>query len=83
MAETLDHDGYDSDGPESDLWDLYIFFIDEKGDVKVDFYHWENWFTKDTVKKYNLWSTYDMDNFKYRDCIASRKHREICTKLGF
>ena len=44
--EDLDHDGYDNEGPESDLWDLYL--ITKKGSDYI-FYslHWENWFRRE------------------------------------
>jgi len=40
--EVLGHDGYDSDGPKSDLWDLYIIHLDSS---TVDVYHREDWYT--------------------------------------
>lgn len=41
VFETLGHDGYDAEGPESDLWDLYLI-RPETGTVEA--YHRENWF---------------------------------------
>lgn len=35
----IDHDGYDSDGPESDIYDLYVL---DKSYVYI--YHYEDWF---------------------------------------
>jgi hypothetical protein len=71
--ENLDHDGYDSYGPKSDLWDFYIFY-NEKGQLLVDFYHWENWFGKDDDKRqYTLWKTYTMDEF-----INKPQYKKIC-----
>lgn len=40
---TIGHDGYDSFGPESDLYDLYILYKLE-GKKYVAFWHRENWF---------------------------------------
>jgi hypothetical protein len=66
--EKLDHDGYDKDGPESDLWDLFIMYTSKVSgeDVLdfVDWYHWENWFTKDTVKGYTLHKTFNMNKLR-------------------
>ena len=42
--ETIYHDGYDSDGPLSDIWDLYITCIDAIGQTHQMTYHRENWF---------------------------------------
>ena len=41
--ESVTHDGYDLQGPVSDLWDLLIFY-NKDGNVMVDSYHRENWF---------------------------------------
>ncbi len=43
-VETLEHDGYDEDGPESDLWTLHIFEKKEQNDYILHIFHWENWF---------------------------------------
>lgn len=40
---TIGHDGYDSFGPESDLYDLYILYK-ENGKKYVVYWHRENWF---------------------------------------
>jgi hypothetical protein len=40
---TLDHDGYDEDGPESDLYD--IFLVVKEGDENMCYvFHMENWY---------------------------------------
>jgi hypothetical protein len=51
--EELSHDGYDRDGPESDIWDLFLITLKDEYYV-FHFYHWENWFEEETVKKYEL-----------------------------
>jgi hypothetical protein len=51
--EEITHDGYDQDGPLSDIF--HLFFITLKDDYYVfHAYHWENWFYKETVKEYKL-----------------------------
>jgi hypothetical protein len=37
--ETLEHDGYDEDGPESDLWTLHVFEKKEKNDYILHIFH--------------------------------------------
>lgn len=54
INETLSHDGYDSYGPESDLWDLSIIKELNNDYIFYD-YHWENWFNDNQEKKYELW----------------------------
>ena len=60
---TIGHDGYDSFGPESDLYDLYILY---KKDSKkyVDYWHRENWFDKsDRSCLYYIESIYTLKEF--------------------
>tara|TARA_B100001093_G_C26231499_1_gene760393 strand:- start:197 stop:502 length:306 start_codon:yes stop_codon:yes gene_type:complete len=42
----LDHDGYDRDGPQSNLWDLKIYYIKDNINY-LDVWHREDWFTDD------------------------------------
>jgi hypothetical protein len=51
--EELSHDGYDREGPESDIWDLFLITLKDEYYV-FNAYHWENWFEEGTVKKYEL-----------------------------
>ena len=53
IQEDLSHDGYDKDGPESDLWDL-DFITQKNGEYIYYSCHWENWFHKGTVKEYDI-----------------------------
>lgn len=50
VKETLSHDGYDSLGPESNLWDLYI--VDSNS--KTHHYHREYWFQGFDNDKYQI-----------------------------
>ena len=64
--EFLDHDGYDRYGPKSKLWDFYIIVEDEENDNFFIYdYHYENWFTKDCIKKYELTSKNNIKNINY------------------
>ena len=45
IKEDLTHDGYDQYGPESNLWDLYIYIKHiNNDDIIILNYHWEDWF---------------------------------------
>jgi hypothetical protein len=45
VKEHLSHDGYDRYGPESNLWDLYVYTKNNKTDeIIILNYHWEDWF---------------------------------------
>ena len=55
VKEKLSHDGYDSHGPESDLWDL-TFIIELNNDYLFYYYHWEDWFNcEDQENKYEIY----------------------------
>jgi hypothetical protein len=41
---TIDHDGYDEDGPESDLYDIFLVVKEDNMNVCYIF-HVENWYT--------------------------------------
>jgi len=44
VYEDLGHDGFDEDGPESDIWDLWIYY-EKNGKRLVDNWHWEQWYS--------------------------------------
>ena len=45
VKEHLSHDGFDRYGPESNLWDLYVYTKNIKtNEVIILNYHWEDWF---------------------------------------
>lgn len=46
FREELMHDGFDTDGPLSYLWDLHIITC-EKDQYDYYLYHWEDWFCGD------------------------------------
>ena len=54
VREILSHDGYNSFGPESDLWDLYLI-IKENDDYIYYHYRWENWFLKEIEDDYEVY----------------------------
>jgi hypothetical protein len=63
--EKLDHDGYDKYGPESDLWDLFILYKNKvSGEHFVDWYNWEDWYIKDSIKGYTLYNTFNMNELR-------------------
>jgi hypothetical protein len=64
IKEELSHDGYDSEGPKSDLYDLWVL-TKTKDDYIIYYYHFENWFYGEE-KKYDLDKTYKLS--KVRDC---------------
>ncbi len=53
VYELLSHDGYDIDGPESDIYDLFVIVKnnDMSGIYEYYHYHRENWFNYDKEDK--------------------------------
>ena len=61
IKEFLAHDGYNRDGPKSNLWDLYIIEYDSTNNFIAYNYHWEDWFyhhkcEEEPLLKYELYS---------------------------
>jgi hypothetical protein len=53
--EFLDHDGYDSEGPKSNIW--YLFFIVH--DFKTNKYNYYKFFTEDCFTGSNIYYSFD------------------------
>jgi hypothetical protein len=77
FKEFLDHDGQDSDGYKSNLWDLYI--IDS--DFNVYNYHWEDWFCHSkqeqnqySFTKYSLYKKSKISDISYYTYDILIKH---------
>jgi hypothetical protein len=43
-----DHDGYDCDGPKSNLLTLYVLY--ENNGIYIDEFYWENYWTNSCLK---------------------------------
>lgn len=54
FKKTLDHDGYDRHGPQSNLYDIHII-IKEHDDYIYYWFHKEKWFRKNDDKDYYLY----------------------------
>lgn len=54
LQEELSHDGYDSFGAKSNLWDLDII-IELNNDYIFYSFHWEDWYSKNQINEYELW----------------------------
>ena len=53
--EVLTHDGYDSFGPESNIYDLYLVVKNDKNQYDYYHFHMEDWFNQDrNTLYYNL-----------------------------
>jgi hypothetical protein len=65
IYETVNHDGYDEDGPKSYLYDLYIY-CEYDGEKFVDKWSWEEWFSSNERIGYietNNMNQYDLETF--------------------
>lgn len=61
VKEKIYHDGYDEDGPESDLYDLYVRYY-ERNQLKEDYWHAEEWFTLNCNSNYELLDTKNINS---------------------
>lgn len=79
--ETIDHDGYDEDGPESNLWDLYII-TEENNQLFYYYYHWEDWFNGQR-KEYKLHYRVALDDlFKKKSVPKDHSHISIIQNMA-
>jgi len=53
IRQKLDHDGYDRDGPKSNLYDLSIIF-EKNGHQSILVYHREYWYRGEDDEPYTL-----------------------------
>jgi len=59
LKYNIDHDGYDHYGPESDLHDIYIWYIkDDK--YYIDSFHSEEWFHEGSRPIFEFHGTYEI-----------------------
>ena len=75
IKEDLSHDGFDKDGPKSNLYDLWIL---EKtyDDYILYLYHYENWFHSKDNNQYKL-----VDNYKLSELSDNSTSKYIYSKF--
>jgi hypothetical protein len=61
VYEDLSYDGYDSDGPESNIWTLFIYDINNR---LIEQYGREYWFRGEDKEEYSLNKTWTLEDFK-------------------
>ena len=64
-SRKVEHDGYDYYGPQSNLYDFYIYYR-EGYNYYIDVWHREDWYTGDDDEQYYL-NKYKMEYLNYRD----------------
>jgi len=67
VYEDYGHDGHDEEGPQSDIWDLYIYYETPNGSRSVDVWHWENWFNGRDI---GYLGENDVQNYSYEQFLA-------------
>ena len=82
IGEYLSHDGYDSLGPKSDLWDLFIIEDTGKNFILYEYY-WENWFTEHQSKEYEFEKKKILEDctFSELEKIIKRMDKDTDVKL--
>ena len=80
LKYNIDHDGYDRYGPESDLHDIYIWYIKDNK-FYIDNFHTEEWFNKGSKPMFEIFNTYEISTeTDWLDLIKYNNY-ELCTKL--
>ena len=79
VKEYLSHDGYNRFGPESNLWDLYVYIKNEKtNEIIIYNYHWEDWFYHKIKSHYGYgkkpYQIIDKMNWQYKELIKKIKN---------
>ena len=54
FQEKVSHDGYDAYGPESNLYDLIVYYLDGKNELRKDLWHREYWYHGPDNEEYTL-----------------------------
>ena len=70
--EELSHDGYDMDGPESNLFDLYIIYH-KNNKYYMDAWHREDWFVEVTPEPYELYERFEVTKEFIEETIKQNK----------
>lgn len=81
VYEDLNHDGYDEDGPESNIWDLYIYYETPEGLRVIDNWHWEDWYSTIGEQGYleaDLCVTYSCEDFFSHPYFGSQIAPHLC-----
>lgn len=54
FQEKVSHDGYDAYGPESNLYDLIVYYLDSDNKLRKDLWHREYWYHGSDNEEYTL-----------------------------
>ena len=71
-VETLEHDGYDEEGPKSDIWDLYLVHRETR---RVTLYHREDWYSWGTQREYKKDKVDKKDNLYVEELSGPLRER--------
>jgi hypothetical protein len=80
IYEVVTHDGYDVDGPCSNLFDLFIIVHRPIDNYDYFFYHAEEWFTPNEVIEYRLEDSFTSifyDPFLYNNIDWNRIKNKV------
>jgi hypothetical protein len=76
----LCHDGYDDDGPESNLYDLFLLVITDNNKFQLYWYHGEEWYTG-VECKYELEGIYNLNDASELRGIKKRMSHQDYQKM--
>lgn len=70
--EKLSHDGYDKEGPESNLFDLYIISY-KNNKYYMDVWHREDWFREIMSDSYELYERFEVNKEFIEETLKQNK----------
>ena len=70
--EELSHDGYDREGPQSNLFDLYVIYHEHKK-YYMDVWHREDWFLEVEAEPFQLYERFEINKEFVEDTLKKDK----------
>jgi hypothetical protein len=79
--EYVNFDGHDRQGPTSKLYDLFVAYRNKVGKIKIDHWHYENWFSKYDILEYSLSKTLEEDEIG-NYCLNKQDSEEFIQNIN-
>ena len=78
VYEDVYHDGHDEYGPQSYLYDLYVYY-EHNGKKVIDIWHWENWFSPNIPVGYI--EANEVEQYSYQNFLSHSHFSRFATHL--
>lgn len=74
VSEDVSHDGYDREGPQSNLFDLSVLYCSQ-GNYYLDQWHREDWFCLKEPEPYSLFARYRLEESLVEKLVNSTDNK--------